>query len=103
MSSHSKSEIVLAVIPGEPSHERMVLAMANDESDKPLVLRMESFSPDVGWFVQSSVRMSRAELAGLKNVLGLSMARGCQQTAGRVHEAQRDDDPSVIPFARRRA
>jgi hypothetical protein len=42
-------------------------------------------------------------LAGLKNVLGLTMARGCQQTTGRVQESKRDDEPSVIPFALRRA
>jgi hypothetical protein len=103
MISHSKSETILAVIPSEISNQRLVLAMSNGGLDKPLVLRTESFSPDVGWFVQSSVSMSRRELAGLKNVLGLTMARGCQHTAGQFQEAQKDDDPRVIPFTLRRA
>jgi hypothetical protein len=101
--THGKTETILAVIPGERPQDRLVLAMVGADADKPLVLRTESFSPDVGWFVQSSVSMSRAELAGLKNVLGLTMSRGCQQTAGRVQQSQRDDEPCVLPFARRRA
>jgi hypothetical protein len=103
MIAQTKPETVLAVIPSEKSNQRLVLAMGNNDSDKPLILRTESFSPDVGWFIQSSVSMSRVELAGLKNVLGLTMARGCQQTTGRVQESQKDDEPSVIPFALRRA
>lgn len=103
MIAYTESETILAVIPSEQSDQRLVLAMVSSDSGKPLVLRTESFSPDVGWFVQSSVSLSRIELAGLKNVLGLSMAHGCQQTAGRVYESQRDHEPSVIPFALRRA
>jgi hypothetical protein len=103
MIAQTKPETVLAVIPSEKSNQRLVLAMVNNDLEKPLILRTESFSPDVGWFTQSSVSMSRVELAGLKNVLGLTMARGCQQTTGRVQESQKDDEPSVIPFALRRA
>ncbi len=103
MIAQTKPETILAVIPSENPNQRLVLVMVNSDSDKPLILRTESFSPDVGWFTQSSVSMSRIELAGLKNVLGLTMARGCQQTSGRVQESKRDDGPSVIPFALRRA
>lgn len=101
MIAQTKSETILAVIPSEKSYQRLVLALASGDSEKSLILRTESFSPDVGWFIQSSVSMSRVELAGLKNVLGLTMARGCQETVGRVHESNRDDDPYVIPFAQR--
>jgi hypothetical protein len=109
MVTHGKTETILAVIPSELAQHRLVLVMVGADADKPLILRSESFSPDVGWFIQSSVSMSRAELSGLKNVLGLNMSQGCQQTAGRVERSrrvqpsQRDDEPCVLPFALRRA
>jgi hypothetical protein len=96
---HGKVETILAVVPGDSPDERLVLALEDQYAHKPLVLRSESFSPDVGWFTQSTVRLTRRELTGLKNVLGISVARGCHQTANRVHENQSADEPLVLSFA----
>ena len=64
------SEIV-NVFPGATNQERLVLARETDDSGCKtlLVLRQESRSAHVGWFVQSRIPIEPSQIAGLKMTL----------------------------------
>jgi hypothetical protein len=95
MTQHDQ-EVLLATVPGDQENERVVVVLI-ESSDKPIAIRTETFSPAVGWFPQSELRVTRRELAGLKSVLGIQVSRACRQTAARVEE-QLDDGPKVLSF-----
>lgn len=62
-----RHETILNVIPDHEGSHRLVVAV-EQESDRSsrLVLRQESFSDDVGWFVQSRVLIEPEQVAGLR-------------------------------------
>ncbi|MCU0710602.1 MAG: hypothetical protein MUC43_00990 [Pirellula sp.] len=96
----AREEQTIAVIPGKEPSERLVLALDSNEIERPLVLRSESFSPDVGWFAQSSMRLSRMELNGLRSVLGIPQSNACHNSARSISEHNTDSDsPRILSIA----
>ena len=97
-------EIILSTIPGQSDNERLVIAMQEDETDRPIVLRQESYSEAVGWFPQSSIELSREQLAGLRGALGMPTAqpqrsmRVNRETVEQMHSA-----PAILSFQTARA
>lgn len=94
-----REEQIIAVVDGKSSSERLVLVLDANDKDRPIVLRSESFSPDVGWFVQSSLRLSRTELNGLRNVLGIPQSKGCADSAKVISDRSSSDDPRILSIA----
>lgn len=88
-------ETVLATIDGSEPHERLVFAAVSDSPDKPIVLRRETYSPAVGWFIQSRIEMSRQEMVLLRSAMGGQAHSACQQTQMRT--AAMCKDPSSEP------
>lgn len=95
--SKSQREIVLATIPGESDQQRLIFATRLGGAAKPIVLRRESFNRDVGWFEQSSLELTREEMIGLRNSLGIRLPAACQQTVLTTQAAQ-DEQPRVLCF-----
>ncbi len=81
-------ETVIAVIQGDDPNCRMVFASRSSELERPIVLRQESFSEGVGWFVQSRIEMTRTEMTGLRSVLGKNPANKSV-----LHSRPRDNAP----------
>ncbi len=94
-----REEQIVAVVAGKDSSERLVLVLDANDKDRPIVLRSESFSPDVGWFVQSYLRLSRTELSGLRNVLGIPQSRGCSDSVKVISDRSNSDDPKILSIA----
>jgi len=62
-----QNERILDVFPSATDGNRLVIAVdsSSSEGDR-FVLRQETFSGDVGWFVQSRVLIEPDQMAGLK-------------------------------------
>lgn len=96
----AREEQIVAVVPGKESSERLVLVLDSIDKDKPIVLRSESFSSDVGWFTQSTLRLSRMELNGLRSVLGIPQATACSKSTKVISEHNADaDGPRILSIA----
>lgn len=77
-----RHETILNVFPSNDPLERLVIALEQPEGDASrIVLRQESFSDDVGWFVQSRVVVEAEQIAGLKMTLTGSAMRPIQRPA----------------------
>jgi len=62
-----RKETILNVFPSNNDLQRLVVAVEQEEgSSSRLVLRQESFSEDVGWFVQSRIAVEPEQIPGLK-------------------------------------
>ena len=59
-------EQILQVLPAHCDNERLVIVLSSKDGHSELVLRQESHSDDVGWFVQSRVVIQPEQFAGLK-------------------------------------
>lgn len=96
-----REEQIVAVVPGKESSERLVLVLNSIDKEKPIVLRSESFSPDVGWFIQSTLRLSRMELNGLRSVLGIPQSSACSNSSKVIaeHTADSDGGPRILSMA----
>lgn len=70
MQTCQEREVVLATIPGSDAVSRIQLTRNAFNMERPFCLRQESFSPDVGWFLQSSLEMTQQEFAMLRGQLG---------------------------------
>ncbi len=86
-------ESILNVFPSNDGDSRLVIAIEqpSDEQSR-LVLRQETRSSDVGWFVQSRVAVMPEQVAGLKMAL----------SGNRTHTAQphsRDAVPTILSFS----
>ena len=84
MSQNAPREIVLAVIPSSDSASRMVFATRCGNASKPIILRQESFSPNVGWFTQNTIEMTRQEMVLLRSAMGGSAPQACARTSRRI-------------------
>ncbi len=99
-----KTEQIVAVVPGAESTDRIVIALdtspaTQNGGEKPISIRSESFSPDVGWFPQSVLKLSRSELAGLRNILGVPVSKACQLAMESIEEAKSEEEPRILAFA----
>ncbi|WP_372896950.1 hypothetical protein [Stieleria sp.] len=81
--------MILNVFPSDSGDQRLVLARESDGNGSTLVLRQESRSPHVGWFVQSRIAIEPNQVAALKMTL----------TSNLVKEAlPADETPAVLSF-----
>ncbi len=86
-----QNERILDVFPAADQNQRLVIAVAEQlDGAVCFVLRQETYSGDVGWFVQSRVSIESAQLAGLKAAL----------TCGRTQrlEQQSNPKPTILSF-----
>jgi hypothetical protein len=68
------NDIIINVFPGANAQQRLVLAQTSTICGLVhLVLRQESHSPDVGWFVQNQVAIESEQVASLKMSLSPAM------------------------------
>lgn len=84
----------LAIVQGEDPNSRFIFAMKSEQAERPIVFRQESFSEDVGWFVQNEMEMTRSEMLSLRSALGGKMHRVCEFTASRI----RQEEPAILPI-----
>lgn len=79
-----RNERILDIFPAADENHRLVIAVA-DSSDCAgrFVLRQETFSSDVGWFVQSRVSIEPAQMAGLKAALTCGRAGKLETSSSR--------------------
>ena len=86
----SGNDTILGVLPGAGADARTVVVLRRSAAgDTTVRLRSESFSGDVGWFVQGSVDLPPGQLGTLRDLLGAAGA-----VAGRQHAPPR----AVLPF-----
>lgn len=89
-----RNETILNVFPSADAHHRLVVAVEQDfgESSR-LVLRQETHSDAVGWFIQSRVAIEPEQVPGLKMAL-------TSNTARRIQPAPRDVPrvPAILRF-----
>lgn len=65
-------ETPLGFLPGKDDNSRVVVSLCNDTaSGAALRLRGESFSEDIGWYPQNAVELTAAQVAELRNLLGI--------------------------------
>lgn len=84
IQSNDDREYVISVIQGDDKTQRMIFASRSSNSQRPIILRRESFSPDVGWFTQDTIAMTRQEMAMLRSAMGGQKPAACQATALRL-------------------
>ena len=72
-----QNETILNVLPEADDLQRLVIAVQQEEGcvSSRLVLRQETYSDDVGWFVQSCVAIEPEQVAGLKMALSSQSTR----------------------------
>ena len=89
-----RTETILNVFPSNDQDQRLVIAMETQEgAEGRLVLRQESFSDDVGWFVQSRIAVEAEQIPGLK------MSLTGQVLKPRKHQPRSVSSvPAILPF-----
>jgi hypothetical protein len=89
-----RNETILNVFPSHDEAHRLVVAVEQEEnSPSRLVLRQETFSEDVGWFVQSRVAIEPEQIPGLKMSLTGQAMRRIEPPAREVPPV-----PSILSF-----
>ncbi|KAA1261766.1 hypothetical protein LF1_43260 [Rubripirellula obstinata] len=89
-----QTETILNVFPGASDQQRLVLARCTTLCGlEHLVLRQETHSADIGWFVQSSVAIEPAQVAGLKMTLSPASVTGTTR-----RETADPDAPAILRF-----
>jgi hypothetical protein len=85
-----QNERILDVFPAATDGNRLVIAIQTRSGERDrFVLRQETFSSDVGWFVQSRVSIEPEQMAGLKAAL----------TCGRTQRLDRHSSSDSVPAA----
>lgn len=101
MIMNANPETIISVVSTCP--ERRVVVALIDDNDRPIVLRTESFSADVGWFAQQTLHLTRSELQGLKSVLGVHVHRACGAALQALESNDANSDsPRVLSFEKAR-
>ena len=92
------TEKIVNVFPSDDSMQRLVVAIEQEgDAESRLVLRQESFSEDVGWFVQSRVAIEPEQVAGLKMCLTGQVMRQIPSSATAKTAQNR---PRILRFDR---
>lgn len=79
-----QNERILDVFPAVTDGNRLVIAIQTRSGERDrFMLRQETFSSDVGWFVQSRVSIEPEQMAGLKAALTCGRTRPVDQRSGR--------------------
>ena len=89
-----RNETILNVFPSRDEAHRLVVAVEQETgSSSRLVLRQETFSDDVGWFVQSRVAIEPEQISGLKMSLSGQSTRRIEPPASEIPPI-----PSILSF-----
>jgi hypothetical protein len=64
------SETVLSAVSASETERLLVVLISSPDHSSRMELRQQSFSPGIGWFTQSTVRLEPGQVAGLRNALG---------------------------------
>ena len=81
---------ILNVFSSESGEERFVLARETSDQDaEQSVLRQESRSPHVGWFVQSRIAIEPTQVAALKMTLTSDLVK---------ESSARQETPEILSF-----
>lgn len=92
-----RKETILNVFPGTDDESRLILVVEQGEesASSTLVLRQESYSDDIGWFVQSRIVVEPGQVAGLR----MALSGGC---AGAVQSRAPKNQPmpAILRFSR---
>ena len=74
-------ETIINVVPSDDDDHRLVIAIEKtDDQQSRLVLRQESRSENVGWFVQSRVAILPDQVPGLKIAMSTNQTRRMQSS-----------------------
>ena len=88
-------ERILDVFPATTDGHRLVIAVFQESGQRDrFVLRQETFSGDVGWFVQSRVTIEPEQLAGLKAAL----TGGRTEISKRRPDREAEQAAVILPF-----
>ena len=91
-----RKETILNVFPTRDDRHRLVVAIEQEDgSSSHLVLRQETFSDDIGWFVQSRINVEPEQIAGLKMSLSGQTIRRVEAPAREVPRV-----PAILRFDR---
>ncbi|MEM8668576.1 MAG: hypothetical protein AAGG48_13740 [Planctomycetota bacterium] len=96
-----RQETVLNVFPGQDENQRLVIAIEQEPGQESrLVLRQESYSEAIGWFIQSRVAIEPNQVAGLRLALGGSTlgASSTRQGQSPAQEAA-TTEPAILSFS----
>ncbi len=86
-------ESIINVFPSKDEDNRLVVAVEQpEEGPSRLVLRQETRSADVGWFVQSRIAVMPEQVAGLK------MALSGGQTKSLQPQRRTSASPAILSF-----
>ncbi|QDV63270.1 hypothetical protein V7x_30030 [Crateriforma conspicua] len=96
-----RTESVLEILPGLTDSQRLVIASESCDSGcsiapETLVLRHESYSDHVGWFVQSRVSIEPHQFAALRNVITSRGVRAVPHSNGA--SAAETASPTILKF-----
>ena len=87
----------ISVIEGGDDNSRLVFAVRLGNAEQPILLRQESYSRDVGWFVQNEIAMTRQEMVNMRTALGGKMHRACERT---MHRIEKENDNNLLRIYR---
>lgn len=87
------TDTLLSVLPAAGPKDRLAVFLCHREGSSHLELRQQSWGDGVGWFTQSSVRIDRSQLNGLRSALGV--VRGAAPQAARPAS---DREHAVLAF-----
>lgn len=98
-------ETVLSVLEGESPQQRVVVVMRQfDGGGSELGLRRESWSENVGWYVQSCIDLSTDQITELRAVLGVVPTSRPRRYAMAAAGAAGDEPPvQCLQFPTHRA
>lgn len=97
-------ETILSVLESDTPGKRVVVAMRQlSRGGSDLVLRHESWSENVGWFVQSCVELSGDQIGELRSVLGVVPTRRPKQRPFVDSAAGHERSAACLSFAAHRA
>lgn len=97
-------ETILSVLESDAPAKRVVVVMRQHPAGgSDLVLRHESWSENVGWFVQSCIELSGDQISDLRSVLGVVPTGRPKQRRFLDSAAADDRSAACLSFAAHRA
>jgi hypothetical protein len=96
-------EITLGTLGSDEAGQRVSVCLVRSEAGgcSRLCLREESYSPDVGWFIQSEVELCPTQVAQLRGLLGTIPAAARKPAV--ACEESGCEEPCVLKFSAVRA
>ena len=95
------SELEIATIPGDETMSRVVICLKTTAQKSVFALQQQSFSQNVGWFVQSEIELSRQQLASVYSALGFVGGKNREaawQAADASEPSSADVEIAILQF-----